>query len=204
MGKYTVMKSVYHGRVMVGGKVFSTVFDSGSGHLILPGIKCTDKACLKHRQYDSAASPTGQDIDYDGTPVKPGSERDQLTVNFGTGEVTGVFVKDEVCLPDPRTDFDAAAGVSNASTAGVCSAATWPARCPGFRLRTRKTDIGRLRWTRCTSAGSRWRCARTVAMASRIRVLLCWPRPRRLSSNCASISRTWNCATGSARSPKIA
>jgi len=116
-GKYTVMKSVYHGRVMVGGKVFSTVFDSGSGHLILPGVKCTDKACLKHRQYDSAASPTGQDIDYDGTPVKPGSERDQLTVNFGTGEVTGVFVKDEVCLPDPRTDFDATAGVSNASKA---------------------------------------------------------------------------------------
>ena len=31
--------------------------------------------------------------------------------------MTGVFVKDEVCLPDPRTDFDATAGVSNASTA---------------------------------------------------------------------------------------
>jgi len=110
-GKYTVMKSVYHGRVKVGNKVFSTVFDSGSGHLILPGVKCTDKACIKHRQYDSATSPTGQDIDYDGTPVKAGSERDQLTVNFGTGEVTGVFVKDEVCLPaDPRT-----AGFANAS-----------------------------------------------------------------------------------------
>merc|ERR1719160_2363699 len=116
-GKYVVLKSVYHGSVMVGGKVFSTVFDSGSGHLILPGVKCKSNACLKPRQYDSAASPTGQDIDYDGTPVKPGSERDQLTVNFGTGEVTGVFVKDEVCLPDPRTDFDATAGVSNASKA---------------------------------------------------------------------------------------
>jgi hypothetical protein len=114
-GKYTVMKSVYHGRVQVGGKVFSTVFDSGSGHLILPGVKCTDKACLKHRQYDTTSSPTGLDIDYDGTPVKPGSERDQLTVNFGTGEVTGVFVKDEVCLADPRTgEFPAE---SNASAA---------------------------------------------------------------------------------------
>jgi len=103
-GKYIVMKSVYHGRVNVGGKVFSTVFDSGSGHLILPGVKCHSNACLKHRQYDSATSPTGVDIDYDGTPVKPGGERDQLTVNFGTGEVTGVFVNEQVCLPsDPQT-----------------------------------------------------------------------------------------------------
>jgi len=103
-GKFTVLKSVYHGRIKVGGKVFSTVFDSGSGHLILPGVKCQDKACLKHRQYDTATSSTGTDIDYDGTPVKPGGERDQLTVNFGTGEVTGVFVNEHVCLPaDPRT-----------------------------------------------------------------------------------------------------
>lgn len=103
-GKYTVLKSVYHGRIKVGDKVFSTVFDSGSGHLILPGIKCQDKACLKHRQYDTATSSTGTDIDYDGTPVKPGGERDQLTVNFGTGEVTGVFVNERVCIPaDPRT-----------------------------------------------------------------------------------------------------
>lgn len=103
-GKFTVLKSVYHGRIKVGDKVFSTVFDSGSGHLILPGAKCQDKACLKHRQYDTATSPTGTDIDYDGTPVKPGGERDQLTVNFGTGEVTGVFVKEHVCIPaDPRT-----------------------------------------------------------------------------------------------------
>merc|ERR1719160_2140505 len=135
-GKYTVMKSVYHGRVMVGGKVFSTVFDSGSGHLILPGVKCQSNACLKHRQYDSATSPTGVDIDYDGTPVKPGGERDQLTVNFGTGEVTGVFVKDQVCLPDPGAlgFADAMGEIRNESTWSDDASETNGTACVGSHV----------------------------------------------------------------------
>lgn len=43
-------------------------------------------------------SASGQDIDYDGTLVEPGQPRDQITVSFGTGEVTGVFVEDIVCM----------------------------------------------------------------------------------------------------------
>merc|ERR1719456_2151192 len=98
-GKYTVLKSVFFGQIRVGATVFSMVFDSGSGHLILPGARCKDRACLSHQQYDPATSAGAVEINYDGTPILPGSDRDQLTVNFGTGEVTGVFVKDEMCAP---------------------------------------------------------------------------------------------------------
>merc|ERR1719456_1432645 len=98
-GKYTVLKSVFFGQIRVGATVFSMVFDSGSGHLILPGARCKDRACLSHQQYDPATSSAAVEINYDGTPILPGSDRDQLTVNFGTGEVTGVFVKDEMCAP---------------------------------------------------------------------------------------------------------
>jgi hypothetical protein len=98
-GKYTVLKSVFFGQIRVGGTVFSMVFDSGSGHLILPGARCNDRACLTHQQYDPATSALAVEINYDGTPIVPGSDRDQLTVNFGTGEVTGVFVKDRMCAP---------------------------------------------------------------------------------------------------------
>jgi len=97
-GNYTLFKAVYHGHVTVGGEVYAVVFDSGSGHLILPGAQCATKACIKHKQYDVKSSPTGADIDYDGTLVAKGGMRDQLTVNFGTGEVTGVFVKEQVCV----------------------------------------------------------------------------------------------------------
>jgi len=38
------------------------------------------------------------DVDYDGTPVQPGSPRDQITVAYGTGEITVQFVNDRLCL----------------------------------------------------------------------------------------------------------
>jgi hypothetical protein len=113
-GKYTVLKSVFFGKIRVGSTVFSMVFDSGSGHLILPGARCNDRACLTHQQYDPADSPAAVEINYDGTPIVPGSDRDQLTVNFGTGEVTGVFVKDRMCAPadavQDDSDLDEAPG----------------------------------------------------------------------------------------------
>lgn len=94
---FTTLKSVYSGEIQVGGQTFSVVFDSGSGHLILPGQSCYDKACVNHRQYGGGVA-----IDADGSPVQTqaGARRDQLTVNFGTGEVTAVFARDSVCVGD--------------------------------------------------------------------------------------------------------
>jgi cathepsin D len=103
-----VLKSVFYGRIRVGAKEFSVVFDSGSGHLILPGARCDDRACLSHQQYDPATSLAAVEINSDGTPIVPGSDRDQLTVSFGTGEVSGVFVKDLMCAGAPEEDSDEA------------------------------------------------------------------------------------------------
>jgi len=72
---------------------------------------------LSHQQYDPATSPGAVEINYDGAPILPGSDRDQLTVNFGTGEVTGVFVKDEMCAPAGALQEDAD---SNDAAAGAC------------------------------------------------------------------------------------
>jgi hypothetical protein len=119
-GKYTVLKSVFFGQIRVGSTVFSTVFDSGSGHLILPGARCEDRACLSHQQYDPATSPAAVEINYDGTPIVPGSERDQLTVNFGTGEVTGVFVKDRMCAPAGAPEDDSDLDAASPAPSGAC------------------------------------------------------------------------------------
>jgi len=77
------------------------VFDTGSGHLVLPSTMCKSQTCLDHRRYKRKASLLAEDIDVDGTVVKAGQMRDQITVSFGTGEVTGVFVRDRVCLGNP-------------------------------------------------------------------------------------------------------
>lgn len=93
-------RNAYYGTIHTGSprQSFTVVFDTGSGHLILPSMYCHSDTCRAHRRYHRSASSTAKDIDWNGTMVVPGQARDQITVAFGTGEITGVFVEDIVCL----------------------------------------------------------------------------------------------------------
>lgn len=100
--KIIAHKTAYFGEVMVGTpepQVFTVVFDTGSGHFILPSTSCHSEACQKHRRYNRALSSSDVDIEYDGTPIQSlAKERDQVAVNFGTGEVRGEFIRERICL----------------------------------------------------------------------------------------------------------
>jgi len=98
---YVYHKSAYYGNISIGRpepQVFTVVFDTGSGHLVVPSAMCKTQTCKKHRRYKRKASLTATDIEVDGTRVLPGNSRDQLTVAFGTGQIAGVFVDDKLCL----------------------------------------------------------------------------------------------------------
>lgn len=99
-------KSAYYGRLSIGGpraQPFDVVFDTGSGHLVVPSAICKLETCKKHRRFKRRASATAQDIDVDGSVVDPWQPRDQITVSYGTGEVTGIFIRDKVCLGDTES-----------------------------------------------------------------------------------------------------
>jgi hypothetical protein len=94
-------KSVYFGTIFLGApqiQTFTVVFDTGSGHLIVPSAACHTESCQVHTRYDDKLSQQGAAIDHEGTLVQPGAPRDQITIAFGTGEITGQFVQDRVCL----------------------------------------------------------------------------------------------------------
>jgi len=93
-------KSAYWANLDIGtpAVTFRVVFDTGSGHLILPSSYCHSSTCRAHKRYRRSKSSSARDINYDGEVVQKGDPRDQLTVNFGTGEVVGVFVEELVCL----------------------------------------------------------------------------------------------------------
>eukprot|EP00419_Tripos_fusus_P000212 CAMPEP_0172690308 /NCGR_PEP_ID=MMETSP1074-20121228/23761_1 /TAXON_ID=2916 /ORGANISM="Ceratium fusus, Strain PA161109" /LENGTH=534 /DNA_ID=CAMNT_0013510235 /DNA_START=108 /DNA_END=1709 /DNA_ORIENTATION=+ len=93
-------KSAYWGKIRVGQprQTFKVVIDTGSGHLILPTMFCHSKTCKAHKRYRRSSSKTAKDIDEDGSLVGPNDARDEIHLNFGTGEVTGVFIEEEVCL----------------------------------------------------------------------------------------------------------
>jgi len=104
-GSVVAYKTSYFGEIAVGvphPQTFTVVFDTGSGHLILPSVGCSSETCMKHRRYNRFSSPSSVDIDHEGKPIPPDSKkRDQLSISFGTGEVVGQFVQDTVCLGPP-------------------------------------------------------------------------------------------------------
>eukprot|EP00930_Biecheleria_cincta_P020310 TRINITY_DN1529_c0_g1_i7.p1 TRINITY_DN1529_c0_g1~~TRINITY_DN1529_c0_g1_i7.p1 ORF type:complete len:622 (-),score=118.87 TRINITY_DN1529_c0_g1_i7:161-1912(-) len=93
-------KSAYFGSLSVGtpAQNLTVVFDTGSGNLILPSTYCHSTSCKVHKRFRRSASSTAHDVDGNGRVVRPDDARDQLTISFGTGEVTGVFVEDNVCF----------------------------------------------------------------------------------------------------------
>eukprot|EP00428_Durinskia_dybowskii_P005256 CAMPEP_0170285156 /NCGR_PEP_ID=MMETSP0116_2-20130129/42623_1 /TAXON_ID=400756 /ORGANISM="Durinskia baltica, Strain CSIRO CS-38" /LENGTH=455 /DNA_ID=CAMNT_0010536549 /DNA_START=66 /DNA_END=1433 /DNA_ORIENTATION=- len=95
-----VHKTAYYGQVEVGTprQSFTVVFDTGSGNLMLPSTYCRSRACGMHKRFDRKASTTAEDIEADGSPSRKGGPRDQITVTFGTGEISGIFLQDDVCV----------------------------------------------------------------------------------------------------------
>lgn len=96
-------KSAYFGTIEVGmgaePQLFNVVFDTGSGHLLLPSHKCSTEACLAHNRYNETLSNSAVHIDHDGIVVQPtGEKRDEVEIQFGTGEVAGEFAYETVCL----------------------------------------------------------------------------------------------------------
>lgn len=77
---------------------FRVVFDTGSGHVVVPAAGCQSEACLVHRSYDLLASSTAVAIKSDGSDLEADELADEVTIGFGTGEIKGQFAKDIVCL----------------------------------------------------------------------------------------------------------
>merc|ERR1719393_66379 len=105
-GKVVSFKTSYSGLVSIGqpAQSFRVVFDTGSGHLVLPSVECGSEACQVHLQYNQSASTTAVPINADGSIVPPGKMCDQVNIGFGTGKVKGEFVRDKLCLGAPKTD----------------------------------------------------------------------------------------------------
>mmetsp|Transcript_14803 Transcript_14803/g.33318 ORF Transcript_14803/g.33318 Transcript_14803/m.33318 type:complete len:408 (+) Transcript_14803:117-1340(+) len=107
--------SEYFGKIAIGTppQEFTVVFDTGSGNLLIPSKQCSDPACTSHKLFDVSRSSTATEIafaDHPDQAVQEDGDRDVVTITFGTGEVSGVYVKDQICLGNicTRANFVAA------------------------------------------------------------------------------------------------
>lgn len=92
----------YYGKIAVGSppQIFDVVFDTGSGNIVLPTMRCKDDVCLRHHRYRSEASASAVQIAFDDdTPLAKGeSDRDTTSITYGTGKLTGEYIRDSICF----------------------------------------------------------------------------------------------------------
>jgi hypothetical protein len=99
-GRIVTYKTSYSGVISLGypAQEFRVVFDTGSGHVVVPSLGCQSEACQKHRRYDLLQSETGVAVNSDGKVLGPKDLAEEVTIGFGTGEIKGQFAKEHVCL----------------------------------------------------------------------------------------------------------
>jgi hypothetical protein len=83
---------------------FRVVFDTGSAQIVVPSVHCQNETCVEHRRYSAKASATAVPVNVDGSPVPEYELCDQVTIGYGTGMVTGEFVKEKVCPGEGEHD----------------------------------------------------------------------------------------------------
>ncbi|CAK0851581.1 unnamed protein product [Prorocentrum cordatum] len=97
-------KTAYFGTVYVGlpqPQKFTVVFDTGSGHVVLPSSKCASETCVSHRRYERGLSESAVDLNADGEKVSVGAQvRDTVQISFGTGQLVGDIAEEVVCFDD--------------------------------------------------------------------------------------------------------
>mmetsp|Transcript_18081 Transcript_18081/g.46947 ORF Transcript_18081/g.46947 Transcript_18081/m.46947 type:complete len:520 (+) Transcript_18081:84-1643(+) len=92
----------YYGKIAIGKppQLFDVVFDTGSGNIVLPTVKCTEEVCSRHRRYRSQTSSTSIQLAYeDDTVLAAGqTDRDTTSITYGTGKLTGEYIRDGICF----------------------------------------------------------------------------------------------------------
>merc|ERR1719473_2091662 len=97
-----VHKTTFFGKLSIGSppQSFSVVFDTGSGNLLVPADDCKSEACMAHDRFMQAKSPSMREVYCDGTPYDENQEapHDEVTITFGTGEIWGRCLQDDICV----------------------------------------------------------------------------------------------------------
>lgn len=109
-GRTIAHKTAYFGTVFVGlphPQPFTVLFDTGSGHVVLPSEQCDSLACKKHRRYFRGLSSSAKNTslpDGDGIAAN-GSRPNRVDLEYGTGKVSGEFLDEVVCFDsEPRAE----------------------------------------------------------------------------------------------------
>ncbi|XP_062432141.1 pepsin A-like [Rhea pennata] len=86
------MDMEYFGTISIGtpAQEFTVLFDTGSSNLWVPSVYCSSEACTNHKRFNPADSSTFE------------STNDSLSIQYGTGSMTGFLGYDTVTVGSIR------------------------------------------------------------------------------------------------------
>lgn len=97
-----VHKTAFFGKLSIGSPAqeFSVVYDTGSGNLLVPADDCESEACLAHDRFIQGKTSTMKEVYCDGTAYAEdqSAPHDEVTITFGTGEIWGRCLQDNICI----------------------------------------------------------------------------------------------------------
>lgn len=96
-----VHKTEYWGHVNIGTppRMFTVIFDTGSGNLIIPSSACSSIACKEHTRYEPNHSSSSVQVGKTGKSLLGDSHaKKDAVVKFGTGKIHGQFYQDKICF----------------------------------------------------------------------------------------------------------
>jgi hypothetical protein len=90
-----VHKTAYWGDISIGSppQNFKVIFDTGSGNLIVPSAECTVPGCQPHKKYSHKDSSSSKQVTNE-------NGEDSSEITFGTGQISGEFYGDKLCIGD--------------------------------------------------------------------------------------------------------
>lgn len=108
----------YIGKLALGQprQELNVLFDTSSGHVLVPHKACKSLACQEHTRYSPWKSNTAMDVNIDGSAVEKGRRfarngliRTGISVDFtqadlGEGTAKSVVVRENVCMEGDRGD----------------------------------------------------------------------------------------------------
>jgi hypothetical protein len=98
-GVLTEYISAYYATLNIGSSLdeFTFLVDTGSANVIMPNEFCKSQSCQMHNRYSKSNSRSSEARNLRGMKVGPNDKPHEITIGFGTGEITGVFMEDIVC-----------------------------------------------------------------------------------------------------------
>jgi cathepsin D len=84
----------YTGEISIGtsDNTFSVIFDTGSSNMWINSDQCSDLGCVNHKQFESEESSSYTETGFD------------IAVEFGTGQLQGIFGQDTVFIGGIQVD----------------------------------------------------------------------------------------------------